>query len=196
GGLRTQADRAEADALLALSSSSGSLPGAHQVRHHRMAISHLEGLHFLLAGPIGLGHALMLAQVFEPILGDEGLDVASWVGRVGEMLPEECPITATHLTEPLQGLGELGASSRIHPVFHREITGPLSPGISPAITGGGQCCEGVRSRFSWASRQRSVSTLAPASPVAARTSVHGIPMRSAIVPQARLPMPIAPLNTI
>src|SRR5215470_15298100 len=107
GGLRTQADRAEADALLALSSSSGSLPGAHQVRHHRMAISHLEGLHFLLEGPIGLGHALMLAQVFEPILGDEGLDVASWVGRVDEVLPEECAITATHLTEPLQDFREL-----------------------------------------------------------------------------------------
>jgi hypothetical protein len=63
--------------------------GAHEMRHDRDFIADLKRSHFLFQRPIGKRHALMLPQMLDPVLGNECLNVPRWIGRIGELLPEQ-----------------------------------------------------------------------------------------------------------
>jgi hypothetical protein len=60
-----------------------------QVRrgHRRGAAMQRPGARLRLA--VGQCHALMLAQVLDPVLHEEGFDIAGWVGRIMEQLPAQ-----------------------------------------------------------------------------------------------------------
>ena len=54
------------------------------VRHVRWLGADMEGTGPLLGRAIGNRHALMLAQVFEPGLDQEGLEPTTWICRILE----------------------------------------------------------------------------------------------------------------
>ena len=66
---------------------------ADQVRY-LWSIADLKLTYSLLRKPIGFGHALMQAQLFEPGVREKGLNEAAVVGRIFENAPIVSAVSA------------------------------------------------------------------------------------------------------
>src|ERR1700679_3318834 len=82
-------------------------------------IADLKPAHRLLRNPIGLGHAPMQAQMFEPGVREEGLNEAPVVGRVLENAPIVSAISAAFARVLTERVEKRAPILWINTVFHR-----------------------------------------------------------------------------
>ena len=102
--LTSPLDDAEGSALVR--GLSSARPGADQMRHYRCSLAKLKGPQLVFEGPISHSDAFMLSQMFHPALGYEHLDVASRIGRIREVLPEQRAIAPADMPPALESLCE------------------------------------------------------------------------------------------
>jgi hypothetical protein len=116
-----------------------------QVRrgHRRGAAMQRPGVRLRLA--VGQCHALMLPQVLDLGLHEEGFDIAGWVGRIMEQLPAQGAVPKAFQAHLPHARAKSPAC--IISMWYSTVTrtGPCSAGGSMVTAGWGQCKDGVRS---------------------------------------------------
>ena len=94
------------------------------MRHYRCRLTKLKSPQFVFQGPISHSDTFMLPQMLHPALGYEHLDVASRIGRIREMLPEQCAIAPADMPHALENLCEGRAPRRVDPIFNGDHDRP------------------------------------------------------------------------
>jgi hypothetical protein len=90
-------------------------------------------------------HALVLAQVLDPRLDHEDLDVPSGLARIAEDIPLDRAVSAPYVGQRANGRDErIGRAGSIW-YSTGTSTGPLLSWGMMSTCGSGQCIDGVRS---------------------------------------------------
>ena len=90
---------------------------ADQVRYLG-SVANLETTYYLLRNPIGLGDAPMQPQMFEPGIGEKGLNEATVVGRVLEYAPVVSAVATAFARVLTERLEKRAPVLWINTVFH------------------------------------------------------------------------------
>ena len=106
--------------------------GGNRVRDRGLAPC-VKALNGFLQHAIGVGDALMLAEMLDPGLDHEGLDEAPLLGRVFEDPPGEGAIAPALRSERGDGGKEGVAVLRIDPVLRLAVTERLREGRPPEL---------------------------------------------------------------
>ena len=93
-------------------------PDRDQVRHGHWRGTAMQRPGARLRVTIGHGHALMLAQVLDPRLREEGFDVTVWIGRVMEQLPAHGAVPEAFQTHLPHGPREVSSVYRVDAILH------------------------------------------------------------------------------
>src|SRR5204862_3035709 len=118
--------------------------GGDEMRHLRQSFR-LKFLHGIFQLTIGVGNALVLAQMLKPGLDQKRLQKTPGDRRVLEHTPRIGAVASALAREPLEREQERLALRGIDAVLHRDQHRPRSDSIASAALGMGQCMEGPMS---------------------------------------------------
>ena len=158
----------------------------------------MKSVHRLLHHAVGIGDALMLAQMLHPRFDQKRFERYGPLRRRPRTRPRHrrrraaarCSSLAMALRKAARSCGRMRYSTVTS-------TGPRSCSMSCAVSGAGQCMDGVRSTPApVCSFHRQVRGMAATAPAAARKCAVGSPTQTATSPQTALPSVRQPKNTV